>query len=195
MKESLQTKSSEIRNLLFVIGSGVLGAILLAIAALYYYSPTGTYLARNALLSPDSATSLSYVDFSAKNGSLMRYIFDEIEFTYIDPAAKKVKKLHIDLDVYKKFYDSIRNEKSLPTVSDEIKNLFNQSSPAHLRIKVHPERNASQSDAKVFLSTDFVNEGDYYRIQLREQDAIEPYAYFYHPSIYQQALKIFIPSL
>ena len=44
---------------------------------------------------------------------------------------------------------------------------------------------------KIFQEVQFANEGDFYRVELHEQNAAHNWAYFYHPNVYKQAMSIF----
>ena len=185
-----ESKGKEIRNLLLVIGSGIIGAVAVALMMLYYYNPSGSYLAGNVLLSPESTKVIKFQDTHPTTGSPAKFIFDQIEFSYYDSQLKQWKKLNVEMDQYAKFYQLIGNERSLE-VPDEIKRLFNQPSPSVLSLKIRTEA-TSQSISKPFIEVNFVNEGDYYRIELHEEGSSGSWAYFYHPGIYNKVLEMFI---
>jgi hypothetical protein len=190
------SRHKQIRNLLFVLGGGIGAALAFAAAVLYFYSPSGSYLAKNMLLSSESALAMRYTEANSKTGAASRFVFDSLEFSYFAPVLKKWVRLPIDLQKYADFYALIGNEGSLVNVDGEIISLFNASSkPSTLSMKVKTESDASwQAASKTFLTVDFAGEGDYYRIALRENSSHEGWVYFYHPGIYQQILKLFVPS-
>lgn len=75
-------------------------------------------------------------------------------------------------------------------VPEVIYRQFFKPYPATLSFQVHAENTPSVS--KIFLEANFVNEGDYYRVQLRNDvGATNPWAYFYHPGIYQKVMQLF----
>lgn len=82
------------------------------------------------------------------------------------------------------------DDRSLPDISEEVKTSFYKQNPATLSFKVHPEN--MPASPKVFLEVNIVNEGDYYRVQLRNASgATGAWAYFYHPGIYRTMMQIF----
>lgn len=188
-----ESKNKEIRNLLFVIVSGVLGAFVVVLSMLYYYNPSGSYLAGNVLLSPDSTRIIKFNDINPKTGSASKFVFDQAEFSYLDPKDKQWKNLNVDMNKYGQLYQSIRTDRSL-NATEEIRKLFNKD-PSKLILKIRSEANTAVNGiSKPFLEMNFVNNGDYYRIELHEENALDAWAYFYHPEIYKKAFNIFIPS-
>jgi hypothetical protein len=189
------SKRKQIRNLLVVIGSGVMTGFAIVLILLYNYNPSGSYLAKNVLLSPELAQTLSFKDSNPKTGGTSLFVFDVIEFSYYDNIKKQWKNVHVDGNQYMRFYQVINNEKSLLEVTDDVRNLFNKGNMATLLLKVRTESHAAwQATSKVFTEVNFVGEGDYYRVGLHEQNPSNPWAYFYHPGIYRQVLEIFVPK-
>ena len=182
----------QIRNLLLVLGSGIGCAILLALLFLYYYNPSGTYLARNVLLSPESAAAISFNQLNRKSGGVSRFVFDDVEFTFFNKVQKSLKTVHVDLNQYNQFYQMVGSLRSVePT--DEILSSFSKPNGSTLALKIRPENN--QTAAKTFIAVNFVNEGDYFRIELHEQSSTGNWAYFYYPGIYQKVIDLFVPAL
>lgn len=189
-----ESKNKEIRNLLFVIFSGILGAFAVALGMLYYYNPNGSYLAGNVLLSPESTQVLRFNDVNPKTGATSKFVFDQVEFSYFDAKLKQRRNLSVDRDNYVKLFQSISSDRSLEA-TDEIKNLFNKD-PSKLVLKIRSETNvAANAISKPFIEVDFANEGDYYRIELHEENSLDSWAYFYHPGIYSKVFNIFIPAI
>lgn len=179
---------SEIRNLLAVILSGVLCAFILAGFMLYYYGPTGHYFARNVLLSPSLIMKLNFQETNPKSGEVSRFVFDGIEFSYYDNSKKAWKQTAVSPAAYEKFYELISQDVSLEIAGQDIPNLFLKGNAARLTLKVKKESKVESS--RIFQEVFFANEGDYYRVELREQGYVQgELAYFYHPGIYQEALK------
>lgn len=190
MKESPSQKR-QIRNLLFVLMFGIAAALMLSLFLVINYGPSGRYLVKNVLLSPDLVSTLAYTDNNRKTGGSSRYVFDGIEFTYHTPAENKLQTLYIDPHTYEKFYRMISSDKSLAEVPPQ----FNQSKTAALLIKARTESHAEwQDETKIFQEVRFFPDQDYYQIQLRDHAMADPWVYYYHPQIYQKALNIFIPS-
>ena len=96
----------QIRNLLIVIGSGIVFALAIAAFMLGTYGPSGRYLAHNVLLSPETARALNY------EGEL----FDHIEYLQWNPERKVSNKDELLLTSYQKFYALIDGDHSLQEV-------------------------------------------------------------------------------
>jgi hypothetical protein len=180
---------NEIKNLILVIFSGVAGACLLALAMLHYYGPSGRYTVRNVLLSPVLIQNLSYQDVSPKTGKLALYTFDGIDFSHYDNDQKKWMSIPISKERYAIFFELIAQELSLEETANQVQDSFYKGKSSKLLIKIKTESN----EQKTFQEIDLAPLGDFYRIQLRVQAGSGVgWAYFYHPGIYQEAMKLFL---
>lgn len=189
MSEPSHSTKREIRNLIGVILSGVIGACLLTGILLHFYGPTGRYYVSNVLLSPDLVQNLSYQEVDPKTGQATHYVFRGIEFAYYDPAQKKWISFPVLSDIYEKFYQKISNDLSLEEISNQILDTFYKSQPAKLTIKIKTDSAAVQ---RTFQDLELADQGDYYRVQLRQQtESAGGWVYFYHPGIYQEAMNLF----
>lgn len=192
--ESDSSAKRQIRNLLLVMLSGILCAFILAIFLVSNYGPSGRYVVQNTLIEPSLATSLNYNDANSKTGGLTLFVFDGIEFTYFDSDAKKQNQIKVDPDKYAQFYQLIVADMSILDPPTNVTSLFDAQA-ASLKIQVRTASHAEwQDEQKVFQSVTIAHEGDYYRIRLHEEPATNPWVYFYHPGIYRDALKIFVPK-
>jgi hypothetical protein len=189
------TRSQRVRHLLTVIGSSVASALLLSTLMVYNYGPTGSYVLRNTLLSPDLVNKLSYNDNNPKTGGTSLFVFDDIRFSFYDPKTKDKKVMQISPDDYTKFYQLVMNDKSSLTPPEDVQASFHRNKFAVLSINVHTESKASwQYATKAFQQVEVLPEGDYYRVELHEANNSDIWAYYYHPDIYQKTLNLFIPS-
>lgn len=185
---------NRIRALLFVFCGGMLGAVILALSFLYFLGPTGSYTIRNILLSPDVAEHLSYMD--AVNGSKGKahYIFDRIEFLHYNQQTGEWKRKSIEPKAYHDFYHLILGDSSLTIVPEHVVGLFTRSNPSILSIVVKREGITSTAEeARAFQEVQILPEGDYYRVQLRQQSDAPSWAYFFHEEIYSESLKVLLP--
>lgn len=185
-----KSQKQQIRNLLFVLGSGFLAALLLGLFMLKNYGPSGQYLVRDALLSPKMTKELNYNDYNSKTNGNSRFIYDHSEFAYYDETTKQLKKYTVSENNYQDFYQLISNDISIlnPTESDIGR--FSKGKPATLTLMVKTDSDASwQAMTKTFQEVEIVNGGDYYRIELREQNPSGKWVYFYHPNIYNEAIS------
>lgn len=186
------SKSKQIRVLLGVLGAGLVAGVIIALSMLYYYNPTGSYLAKNVLLDPENAYSLRFIEPGPKGKSLGRYTFEGVYFSYFDPIQKITKSIAVPREKYAAFYQKIAHEESIVDPSYEIQSQFNQPHQGVLAVKVRSVGEDSSKGIEItFSEIDIVNAGDYYRIRLRQSGPGSEWAYFYHPGIYQEALNIF----
>lgn len=186
------SKAKQIKVLLGVLGSGLVAGVLIALSMLYYYNPTGSYLVKNVILDPENAYSLHYVEPGAKAKTDSRYTFEGMYFSYFDIHSKESKSIPVTKSKYAELYNLIANEKSLVEPGSHIQELFNRAYPAILSLKVRSVGDDSSKGAgSIFSRIDFVNGGDYYRIQLRQSAPGSGWVYFYHPHIYQEVMTLF----
>ena len=189
------SKLKQIKILLSVLCSGLCFGLLMALICLYWYNPNGSYQANNVLLDPDNAYNLRYADPGPKGKSEGKYIFEGMYFTYFDANTKQQVTIPIAKDRYKNFYYLISKDSSIVEPNNEIMTLFNLKYPAFLVLKVRPIGNdLSKGLESTFSRVEFVNNGDDYRIQLRQSARGAEWTYFHHPKIYQEAYKILSQS-
>lgn len=180
----------DIRNLLFIIGAGVLCAFALVGYVLYNYGPTGRYVTKNVMLSPEWMSMLTYQEISPHSGKLTKYIFDKVEISYADKDPTEIVA-DLTVEQYKKIYDLIKLQESLKTLSEGIEGLFYSQPPARLIIQVKPEMAADTVVSKViFQEVQFAKDSHYYRVQLPEQNTrTGAWVYFEYPNIYQVVMQ------
>ncbi len=187
--ETKPAKRKEVRNLLLVMGSAVACALALALWMLYQYNPTGRYLAKNVLLSPQIMSQISYPETDPKTGATLRYVFDSFEFSYFDTAKKTWSHSTVKPEAYREFYQAVAEDVSILPISEEMRALFSKTPPTTLLVHMHQ---GGATDGKItFQEVDFAPGGDFYRIQLRVE--AETWAYFFHPGIERYAKAVFYP--
>lgn len=99
--------------------------------------------------------------------------------------------MNVSLESYSQFYDKVANDRSIQPITDEVRAYFSKPDLATLAIKVKSE--TGQASSKNFLELQLIPNGDYYRVHLRASEgSTEGWAYFYHPSIYRDSLKLFV---
>lgn len=186
------TAKSQIRTLLGILSAAVITAVLLSAGFVYYYGPSGKYLAKNVLLEPGLAPTLAYDDTNYKTGGMSRYVFNGIDFNFYDTEGKP-QVMEVPIALYQKLYNRIANDSSLLQVPEGVTSLFNKPDLNVLTIRVRTESHATwQDDAKNFQQIQFSPQSDYYRIQLHEEASLNRWVYFLHPNIYQETLQTFI---
>lgn len=170
------------KNLLIVLSSAVLSAVLLALFFVLNFGPTGSYPLENALIEPSVVASFNYNDYDPKTYESDRYIFDKIEVQYTKEGS--FKKSKISIDQYRKIYDLLKGDKSLLNVDPKVLNEFKSAPLIRLVIYVKTESPSGwQKNSKEFQSVEFVNGGDYFRVMLHEDKGGLNYAYFYRKAI------------
>lgn len=181
-------KNRDIRNILAVLGAAVVCAVLLASVFLYYYGPSGRYLAGNTLLDPSIVDQISDQNQQARRGKQVSFTFDRIEFSYFEPQKRQMTTSPVSLETYGKFYKQVAASKSLEEVTKNIQDLFLQSQPALLIIRMHTKE-GKENTSKVFQVVQFIPD-DYFRVQLRGKNEGE-WAYFYQAGLYQNVIRLF----
>lgn len=182
-----RSSRNEIKNIIILLASGVIGGFLLALGTLYYYGPTGgTHLARNVILSPEMLNPLSYPEKENQ------FIFDRIELHYYDSIKNQAQQKNISPELYSKIYNLFLEDRSLSDVGPEITQQFNDPHLLRLIIYVKPKGiEASQQASQIFQEINVVFNGNYYRCELRQDKKnANSFVYFSHPNIYQQIMDI-----
>ena len=182
-------KNREIRNILAVLGTAIICAALLASAFLYYYGPSGRYLAGHTLLDAATMEQVNEQDQQVKTRNKLRLTFDRIEFSYFDPQNKQMRHSFISRETYQKFYLMVADEKSLKEMSKNVQALFLQPHLTLLTIHLRTRGGTENVATKIFQVVQFIPE-DYFRVQLHEQNEGE-WAYFYRPGLYQEIMRLF----
>lgn len=182
-------RNRDIWNILTVLAASVICAALLASLFLYYYNPSGRYIAGNTLLDPSIMDQIFYQDQHPSTGKTVRFSFDRFEFSYFDPQLKKSVIFPINQETYQRFYKHVASDTSLEEVTKNIQSLFLQQQPAFLTIQMRTKEREGGATVKIFQIVQFVSE-DYFRIQLREKNEGE-WVYFYRKDIYREMIHLF----
>lgn len=173
----MTTPATQIRNLIMVIGAGMMAALMLAYFLVNQYGPTGQYIAGNIVLQPSLVSKVTFQDKDS------RYSFDRIEWMHFDNAENRWTSSKIDDDTYGKIYQLIKNDKSIIKVTPETQNLFYTSTPSIVTIVVH---NENRENTKVFQEIQFVEHGDFFRVLLKDDNPTQNWIYFFHPKVSEQ---------
>ena len=187
--QQTQYKLSHVKSLLFVFSSSILSSFLLMGIMLYYYSPSGNYLSQNVLLDPKNIFELS---FSDREGLLKeRYKVDRIEWIYFDKALKEKKTLLLSETEYAAIYALLKNDESLKNPDRSVVDQFDKMNLSFLNLIIKNQLN-SNTPTSLFLKVEFSDEGDYYRVNIRQQGLErDSWVYFFHREIYKTLMKSF----
>lgn len=190
MERTTQTKR-DIKNILVVLTAAILCAGLLSLVFIYYYGPSGRYVAGNVILDPSVIEQINAQDTHSKKGGDLRFSFDRIEFSYYVPKHSQPQIQSVSPANYAKFYSLVSSEKSLEEIPPNIEPLFTQSRPITLSIFMRTiEPSKVKSEPQVFQMIQFIPE-DYFRVQLRDGKDQGEWAYFNHPQLYLEVMGLF----
>lgn len=181
-------KCRDARNILIVLGSAVVCAVLLASAFIAYYGPSGSYVAGNTLFDPAIIKTIRNQGEHLSPEGKGSIVFERLEFSYFDPKEKEMQFYPISLETYGKLYHKIVNEKSLLGNIKEIQSLFLHSRPAILSVDLQTKKGSGNKLEKISQVVEFLSD-DYFRVQLREERG-EEWGYFYHRGLYLEMIKL-----
>ncbi len=187
------SQKKKIGGFITLVLSSLVCAAAVTLFLVYQYGPTGQYSVEHALLEPDMIPVLAFNDTNNKTGGQTRFVFDKISFNYFDTAKQTTRNIPVSSTLYARFYNQIKKLRSIRQPSDETVSFFQNANPAKLILRI---RTASQSswvaETKIFQEVQFANNGDYFRIKLREEKPEGEWAYFYQPGILKETTKIFV---
>ncbi len=177
--------------MLGVIFSAILCGFLIVFLLIRYYGPTGQYAIEQVLLQPNLIRQLSFQEKDATTGKMGQYVYDHIEYTYYDPARSNWKKLNVTPERYELFVKAVSGDRSAIKPTDEIIDSFTRSRSAILTIWV---KNTASAALKTFQEIAFAPQTGLYRVELRQQEDTQPWAYFEHSQIYEEVQQLFEAS-
>ncbi len=176
------THRQHVRNLILIISSACGLGILMVVAMVYWYGPTGSYKLSNVLLSPSTTEGLRY------QHDHMRYVFHQVQFLYRNPDSKNWEKLTLTPETYGHIYALIQKDISFAGVPPKVEQIFSHSHPAALVLSVRPEFSNSQGmQYHTFQEVNVLD--DHYRVELHVEGADSSWAYFEHPGILSQIIR------
>ncbi len=184
MQEEKEQKK-EIRQLLFLLGSSVVVALLFSIFMINFYGTTGQYTVKNILLSPEMTTKLNYLDGTSGG----KFTFDRITLRYFDDNDNEWRSAEVSTKEYRSIFEELGNLTSIVEPTQEVVGVFNTPKPATLTIYVKNDKTS-----KIFQEVVFVNEGDLFRVLLIEDQPKNQWAYFFHRKVYDHVVHIVAPE-
>lgn len=176
------TSKRQVGWVIAILGMAVVSACFLTGLMLYFYSPSGRYLAGHVLLAPSVMNQVHLKDKHPYTGQAVNFIFDQIDFSYFDRKTGQFIRYPLSLDTYEMFYQLVASDKSLEKVGPDIQDLF-QSYPALLTTKLRTDATHAAIASKAFQVVQLIPQ-DFFRVQLHGGQA-EEWAYFYHAGIYE----------
>ncbi len=186
-------KNRDLQNLLIVLGSAIVCAAMLASVFLYYYGPSGGYVAGRTILDPATIQQINTLENDPGNRLKVHFVFDQIEFSYFNTQTGKVNKQRVAPENYRKFYDLVAADKSEYEGLPKIEQLFRSSHPTILTTQMRTISGAARDSTRTFQEIQFADE-HHFRVQLHEKQELGEWVYFYHPHIYHDVIQLFTKS-
>lgn len=185
------TQASNVKSLIILMLLSVGCAVAIAVYSVRTFGPSGVYEVENTLITPYLLENMSYDDFDTKTGAQTRFVYDELLYSYWHKNSQKNLTVPIDLQLYRHFYDIVRSDSSIPDGGENLNGLFHDADNLSIKVKTVSDDPLSK-ETKIFQSVQFAREGNFYRIQLREE--LQPdgeWAYFNHLGITEKIRKLF----
>lgn len=183
-------RNRDIQNLLAVLGASVFCAGLLVYLFLYYYGPSGRYIAGHTILDPAIIQQINTQEAASKNRQKVHFVFDRFEFSFFDSQTGQMQRVPVSMAAYQEFYDSIAPLSSLERQDGKIEQLFVRSHPTLLTANMRTLNAPAPSNTRIFQVIEFVEE-DYFRVQLHDKQEQGEWVYFYRKNSYQDAMHLF----
>lgn len=186
IQEASSAKKREIYSLLCVFGTGLLCAVLLTVALTYYYTTEGAYRAKNVLVEPALLPKLRYNDLREGKGERATYVFHKIVLRVVDPVKRGYRTVNLTQRQYEEIYTGLETDESLTSHFEEQARLYLSGDQATLSLILW---NKSTQGEYTFMRMEVASDGDHYRVQIRDGNGAQTWAYFEHPQIMQQMLS------
>lgn len=187
-EEGDKAAKRQIRNILLVMGS----AIAFGLLTLFLFVASGRennrYSLQEVLLSPEVIPQLAYREL----GQGPPFVFDQVEFKYFHPQRQQWVTVEVSEELYRRFYERIREDVSLRELDKETTALFEAKHPARLTLWVKSS-NGKSTERQVFQEIGFAEKGDLYRVELHGLP-MGQWIYFKHPQIAKEAFDLFVPG-
>lgn len=181
--------NSDVWAILGVLGAAIFAALLLALFFIFFYGPSGRYIAGHALIDPKIMEKLNFKGAHPRTEEPVHFIFDRAEFSYFDVDRQLVLQKTLSSTDYSNFYQLIQSDESLD-LSKEVKDTaFLVSHPVLLTTTMRTAE-IHRLTTQIFQVVQITPE-NYYRIQLNGQKNEEQWAYFYHPHLYENVFHLF----
>lgn len=173
----MQSIGEDMQKIIMVLAASVAAAFLLTTFFITHYGPSGNYTLSQSLLNPETLGSLNYNDWNPKTSEQDRYIFDHILYESGLTAPKKVS-----MDQYKKIYQLLNGDTSVsgglaqyPSTSPKLILYVRTESPSKWQYNV-----------KAFQQLEIDASGNYYRVELHEDNKGMHWVEFPHKNVKEQ---------
>lgn len=171
----------DIRNFLLVLGSGVLVALLGVFWLVRVEGYERGLYAQEVLLSPETIEILSQK--GGKSGQV-----ESIDYSYFNQGKWTMTTL--DKGPYQNLWDILNGDRGTARPDPEIIKLFEDQKVSTLAIYIRKEMPYQKEGLnELFQQMQVPLNGDYYRIQMHDNDHKGNWIYFYHPGIQNEIIK------
>lgn len=179
MTPSTPTPGTQVRQLLFLLSSGVIAAIVVALGLITYYGPTGNFVVKSILISPETLKDLNYKAVNPETGKEDAFVFARLELMHFDNKDNKWIAKQLDFQKYQEFYQTIASQESVPQGEQVHEKTFLTSNPASLAIVVQSkEKKGTKEGDRVFQEVQLLPKEGLYRIELHQTYPLKTWAYF-----------------
>jgi hypothetical protein len=176
--------AKDLVRLLCILGLAVVFAFAIAFYFIHFRSPTGSHKVEAVVLLGDTLEDLNYID-EGTAGTSARYLFDKITF-----QAGQEKPIPVPVKKYQEFLLELHGDRSLVGQEAEKGPLFQGQKMAHLLLFVASSSGGAHPQRKIFQEIQILK--DDYRVNLHGSGMKEEWAYFHHPDIGSEAVKLLV---
>lgn len=185
-----QPGKSEAKGLVILLGLSFITAFAIALFLILNFGPTGSYIGKNTVLSPEALESLNFKD--ARLATPFKSVFDKIEYSFTQEGKARASIQRIGLDDYEAFYLMVSSDESVD--SSRVDPALFAPPAASLSIFIKQEKELKgEASSRVFQRIEIGKDGNSYRVELLG-DQETPWAYFIHQGIAEKVTSLFIPK-
>lgn len=179
---------TDIRNFLVVLGCGVLVAFLAVFWMVRVEGYERGIYVREVLLSPETMEMISNRAVKVGGKEFARYLVESIDYSYYNKG--KWDMATIDIGPYQALWAEVSGDRGTAHPDPEIVKLFDDQKVSNLAIYVRREMPYQKEGLnELFQQMQVPLQGDYYRIQMHDNENTGTWVYFYHPGIQSEILE------
>lgn len=181
---------SEAKGLIVLLALSFLTALAIALFLIMNFGPTGSYVGKNTVLSPEALENLSFRD--VRLDTPFKYVFDRIEYTFRQKGKSKPVMKRISLEEFESFYLLTSADESVD--AERVDNSLFDDLAASIAIYIRQEKEIKgEPSARSLQKIEVGKDGNSYRVELIGS-AENPWAYFVHEGVSGKIHSLFIPE-
>lgn len=186
----MNKNKKDIRNFLLVLGSGVLLALIAVFWMIRVEGYDRAIYVREVLLSPETMEAMSNRAVRVGGKEYVRYLVESVDYSYYDAKNGKWDMLTVDIAPYQALWKLTEGDRGSLQVEETVQKLFDDAKISTLAIYVRREMPYQKEGLnELFQQVQFPSKGDWYRVQMHDEDNKADWVYFYHPGIQTESLK------